>query len=352
MKCFITSFILTCSICCLSQNTSISGTIENPFQETVYARYWDQATRKTIILDSAQIKNGVYMLSFDLDSAKLFDFYDGSEYSRVLMKPGEHLGLSLNTAYFDETIHYTGDGANRHRLMKSMYLIQESEMNWIFNEMERIVNNFGKKDTPDTTDFFANVDTMQMNYEAFMSEQLVKFPDVKDEITSIMESHFLRMDRLVSQMRRSILLRAMEVSSVGDDFYNIVGVNLDDKKAEIKDFYGKPMVIDFWATWCGPCKYQFPFLKEIEAEYEDEVTFLSVAVWCEKEGWVKMAKDYGFKNNIFLEDVESDKLKEKYLLNFIPRYVLLDANGKIININAERPTTGLKEQLDALLEKG
>ncbi|MEZ4923415.1 MAG: TlpA disulfide reductase family protein [Crocinitomicaceae bacterium] len=119
---------------------------------------------------------------------------------------------------------------------------------------------------------------------------------------------------------------------------------------KVSDFYGKITVLDFWATWCGPCKAEFPGLHELEKKYDGKVTFLGIASFCKKEDWEKMAKEEGFHNSIYIEKDDMDPVSSKYAIQTIPRYIILDADGKVINLEAQRPSSGLENQLIELLK--
>ena len=116
-------------------------------------------------------------------------------------------------------------------------------------------------------------------------------------------------------------------------------MNLEGKTAKLSDFKGKLTVLDFWATWCGPCRAEFPAYKKLEEKYGEEINFVSVGVFCKEEEWKKMASKEGFKNNIFLSKEVQDQIKE-LRVDFIPRYIVLDENHKIIDAMAPRPSSG------------
>ncbi len=122
------------------------------------------------------------------------------------------------------------------------------------------------------------------------------------------------------------------------DYRNHAGgtMSLDDLK-------GKYVYIDLWATWCGPCKAEIPYLKEVEKEYHDKnIAFVSLSVDKPKDAdkWFKMVNDMELTGIQLMADNEfkSDFIKS-YNVNGIPRFILIDPQGNIVDQNAPRPSS-------------
>ena len=103
-----------------------------------------------------------------------------------------------------------------------------------------------------------------------------------------------------------------------------------------------PIIVDFWAQWCGPCKREIPYLKEIEAEYHDKnIEFVSISIDREKDydKWRAMVEDKELGGIQLLADKDwNSQFVEEYLIKGIPRFILVDPQGKIVNSNAPRPS--------------
>lgn len=131
-------------------------------------------------------------------------------------------------------------------------------------------------------------------------------------------------------------------------------VNIDNKKVSLKDLRGKYVYIDVWATWCGPCKAEIPHLQKVEKDYHGKkIHFVSLSVdrQADKPKWEKYVKDnkLGGIQVIADKDFDSEFIK-KYNIASIPRFILIDPNGKIVSGDALRPSdAGLRDLLNKLL---
>ena len=128
----------------------------------------------------------------------------------------------------------------------------------------------------------------------------------------------------------------------------VKGTTLEGKALDWKTYRGKVVLVDFWATWCGPCRAEIPHMKELYEAYKDrgfEIVGVSIdskradlEKFMEKEKlpWVclheKDAKD-------------GQPLAEHYGVMFIPLPILVDRDGKVISMQARGP------ELTRLLEK-
>jgi thiol-disulfide isomerase/thioredoxin len=122
--------------------------------------------------------------------------------------------------------------------------------------------------------------------------------------------------------------------------------NFKGGTTSLDDLKGKYVYIDVWATWCGPCKAEIPSLKAIEKKYHNKnITFVSISVDKDKDHdkWLKMVKEKDLKGyQLFADkDWNSDFVKE-YLILGIPRFILIDPEGNIVNSNAPRPSDNTK----------
>lgn len=121
--------------------------------------------------------------------------------------------------------------------------------------------------------------------------------------------------------------------------------DVNGKKWSPKDFKGKYLIIDFWASWCGPCRAEIPHLKEVYKKYKDKgLEILAVSVDAKEADWKKaMAEEKMAWPQINAK--ESKPVMASYLFSGIPYLVVVDKEGNIIekNLRGETLDKKLKE---------
>ncbi|SMO56434.1 TlpA disulfide reductase family protein [Solitalea koreensis] len=121
--------------------------------------------------------------------------------------------------------------------------------------------------------------------------------------------------------------------------------DLQGKKWGPKDFKGKYLIVDFWASWCGPCRQEIPHLKEVYKKYKDKgLDILAVSVDAIPEKWKKAMEEEKMAWPQ-INAQESKPVMESYLFSGIPYLVLIDKEGRIIekNLRGESLDKKLKE---------
>ncbi len=116
----------------------------------------------------------------------------------------------------------------------------------------------------------------------------------------------------------------------------------DGKKVSLKDYRGKYLFIDVWACWCTPCTIEIPFMKKLIEKYKGKnIEFISISIDKQKDKsvWEKMIREENLNWTQLLADNDwNSDFIQKYLIKAIPRYIIVDPEGKIITANAPRPS--------------
>ncbi len=102
---------------------------------------------------------------------------------------------------------------------------------------------------------------------------------------------------------------------------------LEGKPVSLSEFRGRPVVLEFWATWCGPCRHQFPKMARLHEQYEGEVQFLMVNT-AEDAATVRAFAEQVEVPGIILMD-PTDKVGERYGTRILPSLFFIDADGVV-----------------------
>ncbi|MDE6037819.1 MAG: TlpA family protein disulfide reductase, partial [Duncaniella sp.] len=118
-------------------------------------------------------------------------------------------------------------------------------------------------------------------------------------------------------------------------------------------FDGKIVYIDLWATWCGPCCREIPFLEKVVEQYKDNdnVKFISISCDQDKEAWLKkLEKDNPSWPQYIFDEKSGNQFMKAMHANGIPRFFLIGRDGKFILVKATRPSDSkMLEELNAAL---
>lgn len=143
---------------------------------------------------------------------------------------------------------------------------------------------------------------------------------------------------------------ALATLKPGDKGLDFKYEDKDGKMVSFSDLKGKVVLIDTWATWCGPCKVEIPHLKKLEEEMKGKnvhIVSISVDEEKDKEKWKKMIADENL-GGLQLFASGWSEITQYYKITGIPRFLLFDKEGKIISVDAPRPSN---PELKPLIEK-
>lgn len=152
---------------------------------------------------------------------------------------------------------------------------------------------------------------------------------------------------LISEM--DLLLKKWDKLQVGKRSPEFDATDVTGKKVTLDDLKGKFVYIDVWATWCMPCRKELPFLMELEKKYSGkDIHFVGLSCDASREAWEKnMAK--GGKAGIQIHLLPGSTFMHDYMIQGIPRFILLDKDGHILNVDMSRPSEPeTAKSLDAL----
>lgn len=150
------------------------------------------------------------------------------------------------------------------------------------------------------------------------------------------------------QARYFRMLKKVGTFKKGDKAFNFSYPDINGKTVTLASLKGKVVLVDVWATWCGPCRAQIPHLKKLEEELRDkDIAFVSISVDEEKdfEKWKQFVDKEQLKGIQLYAKGWSD-FSKYYEIRGIPRFLVFDQDGKIVTVDSPRPSQPeLKELL-------
>lgn len=123
--------------------------------------------------------------------------------------------------------------------------------------------------------------------------------------------------------------------------------DIEDKVRNIKEWDGKVLMINFWATWCPPCRREIPAFIELQDAYKDKgFTIIGVAIDT-KQSVIDFTDPMGVNYPLLLGEEEGIQLTQAYgnRLGVLPYTVFVDRNGKIVNTHRNEITFKMAEEI-------
>lgn len=294
--------------------------------------------------DTLPIKNGTFTYSGKLKEPSPFILSDESNrYQLFFMDPGATVKVTLKRN--DMQITFL-EGSPSHEVFRSLIVAQDplqqlamqvqkghqalspntdslnAVMNAINEQLKRNFYLFLEKNAESEAAAFVVYSAITIDRSVSVKTADTMFSILRGKARSSFYGNEL--NKMVSK------LKAIEVGYMAPDF--TLPDSTGKKTLTLSKLRGQYVLIDFWASWCGPCKAEIPFLKRAYQTYHEKgFEILSVSLDDKREKWMEALRQYQMPW-LHVSDVKGfgSLVNDLYHVPAIPKTLLLDKNGKII----------------------
>lgn len=217
-----------------------------------------------------------------------------------------------------------------------------------------IVNKYQSNILEGDSPVYAKLFTLSENYDwkqYDIDEKLVLYDAYEKEIGK--DPFLQKMKQLIKdQMEQAKIAKTVDA---GSPFKEIIAIDVNGKKIKLSEVIAKNKytLLEMWASWCGPCRGEFPHLKKAYKEYHGEgFEIYALSLDSVKEEWLKALKeeDVPWINTVDYKAFESETAK-KYGIRGIPASFLISSDGTIVASYEEVRGFALDEKLKELFGK-
>jgi thiol-disulfide isomerase/thioredoxin len=275
------------------------------------------------------VKNGYFTLS------------DGKHRAMMFLKNGDEIKINFDYTSFNNSLSFSGKGSEINQ-----YIIDRK----LFETKER-PNDLRRLSKLDESAFNDKMTFFETEYKKMLSNVNIDSAYKANETS--------RIKRGLNKTKRGYMSERLRITKLAVGMPSPKFVNFENEKGgttSLDDFKGKYVYIDVWATWCRPCIGEIPSMKKIEHAFKGKkIAFVSISVdngrgykgnskeatkEAAKLGWHKMVKEKDMGGvQLFADNAWQSDFIKSYGITGIPRFILLDPNGNIVNSNAPRPSS-------------
>ncbi|RYD73245.1 MAG: redoxin domain-containing protein, partial [Sphingobacteriales bacterium] len=289
---------------------TIDGTFQNPGAEKKVFLYGMQSSQMVAIDSTNLSEKGEFKFIRKTPSVDFFRVSVGNHEFMLIAKNGDEIKLEADLA--DKTMAYKISGANEVEKLSELNAIRNN----FAKQVEKLQANFDSKVDSQPQNRATILEEMKPQYESYIKQlnsqilkfaadnkgtlasfyamntlspqefeaELVKFADeVKDEIKGN-----ATVDTFVKQMA---LLKTVQIGQVAPAF---TANTADGKAVSLSDYKGKYVLVDFWASWCQPCRQENPNVVKMYNKYKNNnFDVLGISLDTDKAAWLGAVKADG-----------------------------------------------------------
>ena len=266
--------------------------------------------------------------------------YDYPQYNAIITQSQSETDPSYFT--FIEKINLSNP---KHASISEYTDLISKHLNKLLQDKIALNENKGKSEFEHSIIFSEVVDSIIANQElrdyikCSSTLETIKWSNF--EVAKNVAEHFIanaQTEAYISKVKNELAKRMLLAPGKPAPDFTLTGI--DGKTYSIADFKGKLLYIDFWATWCSPCRAELPHLAKLKEAYANKnITIIGISLDDDKAAWEKMVTEEPMKGiQLHAEKAWQSDVSKSYQIYGIPTFVLIDAEGNIIDYPATRPS--------------
>ena len=356
-------FVVLCVCSCKNSSYTIHGSVENKGLngKTVFIK--ERINREWKTIDSTLIENQTFAFKGVSDTAKIaylaYEYPEGNKIRQAFVLENGNIAAAVDTSGF-----MVIKGTKQNDLLQTY----QDDKNSFNKKSEAFYKSHANKARTPEEDLAFSKETEKLNKEEagidkkFATEQVNTLVGTHVFMNSFYEMNISEKEAIVNLMnansksvkRIQEIIADMEVEkkvAVGSKFIDFKLPGINGGTIALSDLVGKTdfVLVDFWASWCGPCMQFLPELQSFYSKHKGtNLEILGVSLDDNKEAWTSTVASHKISWKL-VSDLKGWKCEgsRAYAVNSIPSTVLIDKSGKIVGKNLSIP-----EMEKLMLKKG
>jgi len=311
---------------------TLGGKLENNKEKTLTISDRSNNTIKTITIN----EDGTFKDTLKVAKADIYVLQtSNTKRAPIYLKNSFDIFVEGDANNFMNSFKFSGKGAEN----SSFIIAQVLESQKIGNP--QLIVNLKKEE------FTERINNIEKRFDSILNS----YHNLDSAFASNISLQNKQMITSFKQANNSYLLTGKGRPSPKFEDY----VDYKGGKKSLDAFRGKYVYLDIWATWCGPCIQQIPYLKDLEKEYHNKkIEFVSISTdEARKNGGSWEAAEKKWRNFVKERQLTGTQLwsgkdysfQQAYQITGIPRFILIDPQGNIVDANAPRPSDPRIKQL-------
>jgi thiol-disulfide isomerase/thioredoxin len=302
---------------------TLAGKLENNKDSIVSI-----ANQQGIVKKIKITTDGIFKDTLKVKTGAIYTIQTNNNRAPIYLKNGYNITVNVDIDNFMKSLKFSGEGSSN-----SNFILAQIEKSQSIGNPQLILDL--EEDA-----FKKKVDQIKFEYDSILNSY--------NNIDSTLYTTILAQNKQIvtffnTTYSSNMVMGKGKPSPVFENYADIKG-----GVKSLSSFKGKYVYIDVWATWCGPCIQQIPYLQSLEKEYHGKnVEFVSISTdesqrsggsW---EAAEKKWRDFVRERNmsgVQLWSGQDYSFQQAYQINAIPRFILISPEGNIVDANAPRPS--------------